>query len=385
MSLPPDASFSPDLSVLLAPLQDTAPVGESLRYAPAYAQIRDARFEEDQTLPMGEWTRPLKKADWRAMETLCIDVLSKSSKDLQVAGWLAEAWTRRHGVAGLLAGAQLLEGLCRNFWDDIHPRVEDGDVDIRTAPFFWANDTLSHTLFMHVPLMPRADMVPPYLSLHDWQRAVATEFAAGASRDSKAEGAASRQDMLKEALAHLPALVAVDENAKQALGAWNALAQLLDDKLGSESPSLSKVSESLKQIRLAVRSLLQHHDPREALQAPASVDNTLPDPLTPTAETTVMEDDATMPSLPSPSATLRADAPTGTLALQGKVTTRAEAYRLLELAAAFLEQTEPHSPTPYLIKRAITWGRLPLPELMMEVIQEEGDISRYFSLLGIKS
>ena len=98
-----------------------------------------------------------------------------------------------------------------------------------------------------------------------------------------------------------------------------------------------------------------------------------------------MEDDATMPSLPSPSATLRADAPTGTLALQGKVTTRAEAYRLLELAAAFLEQTEPHSPTPYLIKRAITWGRLPLPELMMEVIQEEGDISRYFSLLGIKS
>lgn len=385
MSLPPDASFSPDLSVLLAPLQDTAPVGESLRYAPAYAQIRDARFEEDQTLPMGEWTRPLKKADWRAMETLCIDVLSKSSKDLQVAGWLAEAWTRRHGVAGLLAGAQLLEGLCRNFWDDIHPRVEDGDVDIRTAPFFWANDTLSHTLFMHVPLMPRADMVPPYLSLHDWQRAVATEFAAGASRDSKAEGAASRQDMLKEALAHLPALVAVDENAKQALDAWNALAQLLDDKLGSESPSLSKVSESLKQIRLAVRSLLQHHDPREALQAPASVDNTLPDPLTPTAETTVMEDDATMPSLPSPSATLRADAPTGTLALQGKVTTRAEAYRLLELAAAFLEQTEPHSPTPYLIKRAITWGRLPLPELMMEVIQEEGDISRYFSLLGIKS
>ena len=75
----------------------------------------------------------------------------------------------------------------------------------------------------------------------------------------------------------------------------------------------------------------------------------------------------------------------GVPALPAKVNTRAEAYRLLELAAAFLEQTEPHSPTPYLIKRAITWGRLPLPELMQEVIQEEGDISRYFSLLGIKS
>ena len=376
MSLPPDASFSPDLTALLAPLQDGGPAGESLRYAPAYAQIRDARFEEDSTLPMGEWTRPLKKADWRAMEALCIDVLSQSSKDLQVAGWLTEAWTRRHGVAGLVAGAQLMEGLCRDFWDDVHPRVEDGDVDIRTAPLFWANDTLAQTLFMHVPLMPRADASPSFLSLHDWQRAVATEFAAGASRDSKAEGAASRQDMLQEALGHIPVLVVTDENAKQAIDAWSALAQLLDDKLGTDSPSLSKVSESLKQIRLAVRSLLQQHDPREAAQALTST-TIEPDPMPPTAETTVMEDDATMHPLPPPASALAA--------LPGKVTTRAEAYRLLELAAAFLEQTEPHSPTPYLIKRAITWGRLSLPDLMQEVIQEEGDISRYFSLLGIKS
>lgn len=389
MSLPVDAAFAPDLSALLAPLPGDDPTGDSLRYAPAYAQIRDARFEEDQNLPMGEWTRPLKRADWRAMETLCIQALSTSTKDLQVAGWLTEAWTRRHGLAGLLAGTRLLEGLCRDFWQDIHPRADDGDNEVRTAPLFWANDTLSQTLFLHVALMPRADGSPPYLLLHDWQRTVATEFAAGGSRDSKAEGATSRQEMLQEALAHIPGLVRLDELAQQTQVAWDALTRLLDDKLGDESPSLSKVAETLKQMRLAVRSLLQHHDPRDALQDPA---NTETHPLAAAMETPPMEDDA-MPPFPAnpamPEGAENPATPVTTLAssaaFTGKVTSRAEAYRLLELAAAFLEQTEPHSPTPYLIKRAITWGRLPLPELMQEVIQEEGDISRYFSLLGIKS
>ena len=389
MSLPVDAAFAPDLSALLAPLPGDDPTGESLRYAPAYAQIRDARFEEDQNLPMGEWTRPLKRADWRAMETLCIQALSTSSNDLLVAGWLTEVWTRRHGLAGLLAGTRLLEGLCRDFWQDIHPRADDGDNEVRTAPLFWANDTLSQTLFLHVALMPRADGSPPYLLLHDWQRTVATEFAAGGSRDSKAEGATSRQEMLQEALAHIPGLVRLDELAQQTQVAWDALTRLLDDKLGDESPSLSKVAETLKQMRLAVRSLLQHHDPRDALQDPA---NTETHPLAAATETPPMEDDA-MPPFPAnpamPEGAENPATPVTTLAssaaFTGKVTSRAEAYRLLELAAAFLEQTEPHSPTPYLIKRAITWGRLPLPELMQEVIQEEGDISRYFSLLGIKS
>ena len=370
MSQQPDTPFSPELTALLAPLPGADPVGESLRYGPAYAQIREARFEEDPSLPMGEWTRPLKKADWRAMEALCTGVLSNNSKDLQVAAWLTEAWIRRHGLAGLIAGTRLLEGLCRNFWQDIHPRFEDGDVETRTAPLFWANDTFAQTLFLHVPLMPRADTVPPCLTLNDWQRAVAAEFSASASRDSKAEGSASRQDILQEAVGHIPFLVAIDHGAQQAIEAWESLIRLLDDKLGDEAPSLSKVSENLNQNRPAVRSLLQHHDPREAPGAQ--------DPA-PTAETTVMEDDA-MPPLPTPAE------PTDALpASTGKVTSRTEAYRLLELAAAFLEHTEPHSPTPYLIKRAITWGRLPLPELMQEVIKEEGDISRYFSLLGIKS
>jgi type VI secretion system protein ImpA len=60
---------------------------------------------------------------------------------------------------------------------------------------------------------------------------------------------------------------------------------------------------------------------------------------------------------------------------------RAHAYRLLEAVAGYLARHEPHSPTPYLVRRAIRWGQMPLAELMRDMLREDGDVARYFSLL----
>jgi predicted component of type VI protein secretion system len=66
------------------------------------------------------------------------------------------------------------------------------------------------------------------------------------------------------------------------------------------------------------------------------------------------------------------------------IRSRADAYRQLEGIANFLQSIEPHSPTPYLVRRAVSWGRMPLPELMQEVLREEGDLNRLFKVLGLK-
>lgn len=65
------------------------------------------------------------------------------------------------------------------------------------------------------------------------------------------------------------------------------------------------------------------------------------------------------------------------------VQSREEAYQALEALAEYLGQIEPHSPTPYLIRRAVNWGRMPLPELMQEILREEGDLNRMTTLLGL--
>jgi type VI secretion system protein ImpA len=68
----------------------------------------------------------------------------------------------------------------------------------------------------------------------------------------------------------------------------------------------------------------------------------------------------------------------------GPIRSRADAYRQLENIANYLQSIEPHSPTPYLVRRAVSWGRMPLPELMQEVLREEGDLNRLFTVLGLK-
>ena len=67
----------------------------------------------------------------------------------------------------------------------------------------------------------------------------------------------------------------------------------------------------------------------------------------------------------------------------GPIRSRREAYRRLEEAADYLLRTEPHSPVPYMIKRAVAWGEMSFGELIMELMAEEGDKKRLLKLLGL--
>jgi type VI secretion system protein ImpA len=56
----------------------------------------------------------------------------------------------------------------------------------------------------------------------------------------------------------------------------------------------------------------------------------------------------------------------------GAIASRDAAYQRLEEVAQYLEALEPHSPVPALLRRAIGWGRMQLPELLAELMKEEG-------------
>src|SRR5438105_3724802 len=96
-----------DLEALLKPISGENPAGAPVRYTGVYDAIQEARREDD-TLPMGEWQREAKTADWRAVINLCSETIGKTSKDLQIGAWLVEALVRRHGFAGLREGLILL-------------------------------------------------------------------------------------------------------------------------------------------------------------------------------------------------------------------------------------------------------------------------------------
>src|ERR1700679_1636139 len=118
---------------LLTPIAGDNPAGDNLYYDKVFDQIKEARREDADDLPEGDWERSAKKkADPRAVVKLAGDALATRSKDLRLAGWLIEAQVKMEGFAVLVPSIQLLQSLQENFWPTIHPEIEDGnDLELR--------------------------------------------------------------------------------------------------------------------------------------------------------------------------------------------------------------------------------------------------------------
>ncbi len=364
---------------LLAPMPGDNPAGPSARYDPVFAEIRVAREADDPSLPQGEWERPLKKADWPLVTKLCIQTLSERSKDLQIAAWLTEAWIHLYQVDGLRAGTRLVQGLLDDHWDGVHPRQsEDGDYEARVAPLAWLNETLPLTLRLNVGLLPWPDRKPAFISLEDWTKApLVTQPKPDGGDEPNPAATPSRDElMLVGASSAAPQLLQLRQALAQAAAEWKALDALIDSRLGNESPSLSRVADTLVLIDRAITSLLSKQQERtNPLARP---------PLEPAMEAEPAETADTVPAETVSPEVKEAFEPNDLRLATGPIRSRADAYRQLEGIANFLQSIEPHSPTPYLVRRAVSWGRMPLPELMQEVLREEGDLNRLFKVLGLK-
>jgi type VI secretion system protein ImpA len=369
------------VDALLKPLPGDEPTGTSVRYDPVIAEIRIARESDDPSLPQGEWERPLKKADWSLVASLCSQTLSERSKDLQIAAWLSEAWIHLYQVDGLRAGVRLIQGLLDIYWEGVHPRQsEDGDFDARVAPLAWMNESIPLTLRLHVGLLPWPDRKPSYITLEDWTKApLVAPSKSDDDNDNEPNPAAtpSRDElMLMGATTAAPQLLQLRESLALAMTEWKAFDAMVDERLSKEAPSLSRVAETLGLIDRAITSLLSNRQTVSATNSRTASEQAVDTDRHADAIENA-DEPAMKPAVPSE------DFVDPRLAT-GPIRSRADAYRQLEGIANFLQSIEPHSPTPYLIRRAVSWGRMPLPELMQEVLREEGDLNRLFTVLGLE-
>jgi type VI secretion system ImpA family protein len=347
-----------DVQDLLQSIPGANPAGESLRYQGTYDLIANARREDDPSLSQGIYKSTLKRAEWAMAETICVDALTKRTKDLQIAGWLLEAWLHLHGFAGVTNGLRLLAGLCEQFWDHLYPTLEDGDLEGRIALFDWIEQKLTLKL-KQIPLTLPTDAVKQSYSYVDWESAC--HFENLAMKDPRA---------LQEALAKINPTVAtfraaitgtdlsfhldMVQDLDDAIESCLAVEQVLEQKCGKDAPLLRQFKEALSLIQQLVSQDLLARD-----QQVAAVSEEV-DPLNVEAE--------------EPEAGLRSSGP---------IRSRADAYRRLSEAADYLLRNEPHSPTPYLVKRAVEWGSMSLPELLQQIVRNEGEMDEIDRLLRL--
>jgi len=318
---------------LLAPIPGDDPAGESVSFS-LRAELEEARKEIDpEDFAPDDPLRPSepKKADWKGIYRRVCEGLKKESKDLLLAARLTEAMTKLHGYAGLAEGLQLLRRLVAECWDRIHPTIEDDDLEVRAGPFNWLGDDGRGARFPHtIRTVPIFHLDSQSFSLRDWR--LVQEGKSKVSRDDyeKAINAVSRE--------HCQQLVeSLNRGAEELTG----LLGVLNERLGSVAPGMGDVRTAMAEAMVLTKQALQRKGgaPEEGESHEGNGEQSAGDG--------------------------------GGGGAARAMVTRDDVYRRLNEAADLLERMEPHSPVPYLIRRAVALGALPFPEMMKELVREE--------------
>jgi type VI secretion system protein ImpA len=348
-----------DLPTLLAPIAGDNPAGVELRWEPIYDEIRRARSEDDRDMLQ---EAQQVAAEWPRVMELASGTLANRSKDLMIAAWLTEAVTAVHGFAGLRDGLQLLCGLLDQYWDSVYPLPDEGDLEPRVAPLVWLMDAdrgarLPNRL-RDLPLTGDGDAI---YSWNFWKSRYAPPKGEaeddGAYEQRKAD-AAGRAQEFEEAVGRMPVefIVGRQQEIQAAREALEAFDRLATQRFGDLAPPITPFRTSLDEIQVLVRRIVRD---KGGLDAESQAGDA--------PEESPMETNG---------------APAGR---NGPIQSRDDAFQRLAEVSAFLRRTEPQSPVPLLIDRAITWGRMPFEHLLREMIKDESVRHQVTDLLGIQS
>jgi type VI secretion system protein ImpA len=259
------------LDDLLRPVEGPIPAGEDLRYTTVYAQIKEARRQDDD-LAQGAWQRERKLADHFAVVKLASEAIASRSKDLQLAAWMTESLVKTRGFDGLRFGLELNLALVDRFWDHLYPAVEDGDLELRAAPLSWVGARLD----------PIVRAVPLVNGGYDWfaykaSRALGYESVAVSPEQKKARekaiaGGAVTPEAFDKAFAETPksSYIKAEADLDAALRALSALDSDCAQRFGDASPSFGKLCAAVEEVRHTVHGLLEKKRQTEPdPQAPA--------------------------------------------------------------------------------------------------------------------
>jgi len=359
-----------DLDAMFQPISEETPAGESLRYAGIYDEITEARRADDD-MNQGEWQTELKYADFRKVIDLAVPALSTQSKDLQIAAWLSEALIKQHGFPGLRDSLKLLTGLQQNFWDTLHPEVDEGDMEGRANAIAWFEGQSSFSVqaapiiagngysFFDYEDSKVYDFPENLETLETAEQIRINELKSQAEKQRKVTGELWRQALSSTRRAHMESVNFVLDECWVELSALNAVIEEKFDR--NQMPGLTNLKKSLDAVHGQVKKILADKRAEEPDESDEEVAE---------GEEAVGED-----------GTVRVGKGVAT----GAIANRKDALKRLNDVADFFQRTEPHSPVSYLVQRAAKWGSMPLESWLQDVIKDENVLYNLRQTLGFNT
>jgi type VI secretion system protein ImpA len=323
-----------DLDALLAPIPGDSPTGVDLREdenSPFY-DLRSLRLQcgaEERQIDSGDPDAPAR-APWEKLAEDCENVLRDKSKDLQIACWLVEAQARIRRdppvseFAALRDGFKLVTGLCAQYWDTLfsNPGDEPGD---KGQPLLSLNEGALVPPIRKIPLTLREDPGP----FSYWQIDVQQKKGDMGAIDTLVRKGG--RDF------YMPLLTDLAE-ARAALA---ALETTIAERMNS---SAANIREAFEQVQAMVQHI-SGYKLGEAATAAAGA--------------------------PGVEGKAPAAAGGGRVRVDGEFGSRDEALEALLQIARFFREREPQATISYTIEDAVRRARLPLADLLLELMDED--------------
>lgn len=339
-----------DLDALLQPISAEEPAGADIRYHAVTKKLREARRQEDD-ISQGVWKTDVKVADYQAVLKLAPEVLTKQSKDLQVAAWLTEALVRTEGFSGLRQGLELIRGLLERFWDTVYPQPdEDGDLEIRSAALRWAGSQLDGAVKAS-PLLKTGIDWYQYKSSRSVPLEEESHFDPQ-KQEARQEAIAAGATMPEEVAAKLSAtpyefLRGRHAQIQELIEYIDSLSEFCDAKFGASAPEFNPLKASLEEVLQTARVLMKQKgepDPQPFEAGNAEPPQAFEDPSPASNEYDAVPQQR------------RSVAPAG--AAGPEPASLDDAVAQLRRLAGYMRREWPANPVPYLMVRALRWGEL---------------------------
>jgi type VI secretion system protein ImpA len=282
---------------------------------------------------------------------------------------MTEALIRSDGLAGLAAGAMLIDGLAKNFWDDgVFPLPDEDGISTRVAPITGLNGQGSDGTLVQplrkVPLCrrPSGEM----LQFYQFEDAATVAAIADPTRKQSRIDAGSLvfDDVEKwcraAGQAHFTAQRTRGTDAKTA---WTEMAETLDAKAGDDSPATGRIRDLLGDFL----TIVGRYAASDGAQADAGG------------------------GAPADGMAMGAPAAGGASYTPGVVGTgpartvnREDMLREISRISDWFRTNEPTSPLPSTLDDAVRRARMSLPDLLAELVEDTTARNAILISLGIK-
>jgi len=363
-----------DVDALLAEVSPEQPCGDDTREDSSpnspYFNLKDlrnqARATERQLLADDE---VLQIPQWKQLAEEIPAILIERSKDLEFVAWYIEAICRQSGFTGLAQGFELARNMIEQHWDNLHPQPDEEGLSTRIAPLIGLNGIdgegtlvqpiISITLFSSPAL-------GHFATWHAEQAAEVNRLDENKAQQRINSGAASLDDVT-QAVRETPLEEILASNAAidQAQAAFAALSDTMDRVMG-EPQATTNIRKALERCK----SVLMHHAGEQIERAQAREERA--------NASAVAADDAADDAAPGEARKSRDYDP-----VQVAIESRNQALDQLRQLSDFFRHTEPHSPVSYAISQAVRWSELSLPELMQELIDDNGAREGFRRITGV--